>query len=78
MLTDPQLSGDDRVLGNKQVKVLVPGAETDSVVKLKLSKDLPPGIYYVGAVADAKDKVGESDETNNLAVSEPIVVIGEL
>ena len=55
-----------------------PGRETDRVVKLKPSKDLSRGIYYVGAVANAKGEVGESGKTTNLAISEPIVVIGEL
>lgn len=74
---DPQLGGEDRLLGKGTVAALPPGGEANLTVNLSLPKDLAPGTYYLGAVADPLGKVGESDETNNLAVSGPIVVTGK-
>lgn len=51
---DPQLGGGDRLLGKKGVKALLVGEEAVLALSLTLPKDLAPGTYYLGAVADAK------------------------
>ncbi|MCG6955100.1 MAG: hypothetical protein LJF04_03835 [Gemmatimonadetes bacterium] len=44
--------------------------------KIPVPESLPgPGTYYVGAIADQDQEIAESDETNNTAVSDAVVII---
>ncbi|MCH7728380.1 MAG: hypothetical protein IH991_18165, partial [Planctomycetes bacterium] len=42
------------------------------------SAAIQPGTYFLGAIVDATDLVGESDETNNVTVAKDIITIQEI
>jgi subtilase family serine protease len=76
-------SADDRYLGERSVPSLAPGATSGGTTQATIPNGLPVGTYYLIAVADASNAVGESNETNNtkylvVRVTKPDLVISAL
>ncbi len=69
--TDLQLDASDRFLGNLPVASLKAGASftSPSTFVVGIPPDLPPGTYFLVAVADSATNAVESDETNNVKFS---------
>lgn len=71
--TDQEWNVGDKYLGYDAVGGIEPGAWGWEEVNFKIPASTTPGDYYVLFVADASDKVEESDEDNNVR-SEAITV----
>jgi uncharacterized delta-60 repeat protein len=67
--TDAAVSGDDRVLLTRDVRVkLSPGRAKRYTLSFRLPGDLAAGTYFLGASIDTANSVAESNETNNSSV----------
>jgi len=64
---DESITTNDFVLGHRIVPPLAPGQISAENTPRTVSY-LPPGTYYLGAIADADLEIGETVETNNVAV----------
>ncbi|MDH5351028.1 MAG: Ig-like domain-containing protein, partial [Betaproteobacteria bacterium] len=66
---DEVLDASDVLLGTDHTRgKLRPGAAQEVRVDLDFDEDLRPGEYQLLALVDSRDKVRESDESNNLAL----------
>jgi sugar lactone lactonase YvrE len=69
--------GDERLIGSHPVPALASGATDTKTVMVTIPFNTQPGMYYLLACADDKNRVGESDEDNNcLASMSTIQVLG--
>ncbi len=57
---------------------LVPGGSFVCSGPVTIPSSLPPGVYFVGVIADDQGAIAESNKTNNTAVTGPITVTGAL
>ena len=75
VLLSPDAAPDasDRVIGS-EVWGLAPGQTMGGEGQVYIPPDVAPGTYHVILVVDPDDLVSESDETNNIAVSDPFTV----
>ena len=77
--TDPIITSDDIPIGSIYLSALAAGAQRIlTAEKAIIPCTLPPGIYYIGAIADSEDHVVESNEKNNSLVGNSIHVSGTL
>ncbi len=67
---DP-LPGAGSLLSQRDVASLAPGASVSLPTQISIDDDLPPGDYFVSAIADFQSSVGEADEGNNGLASAP-------
>lgn len=73
--TDPEITVDDRFLGQNAVGSLGPGNYLDlALTAVGIPIDLPTGDYWIGSMIDAYGVVNELDETNN-TYSVPVTVV---
>jgi subtilase family serine protease len=63
--TDATITTSDTFLGSRAVSSLPPGGSSTADTTLTLPTGLPPGTYYLGAIADDQHLVSEASETNN-------------
>ncbi len=63
---DPAISTSDVLLGFRTVPGLDPGAQDAGGGELTIPLQTTAGVYWVGAIADDLDEVGEQDEDNNV------------
>ncbi len=64
-------AGAGQLLALRDVPGLAPGASMSLPTQITIAEDLPPGDYFVSAVADFQGSVGEGDESNNGKASAP-------
>jgi hypothetical protein len=77
--TDPTITSGDVPIGSIYLNALAAGAQRIlTAEKATIPCTLPPGIYYIGAIADSDNRVVESNEKNNSLVGNPIHVSGAL
>ncbi len=62
-------------LANSTLLKLAPGATLPLTYSLQVPKDTPDGNYYLIAKIDVLDKIDESDEGNNVAVTNTTVTV---
>ena len=62
-------------LANSTLLKLAPGATLPLTYSLQLPKDLPDGNYYLLAKIDVLDKIDETDEDNNIAVTQTTLTV---
>jgi hypothetical protein len=67
---DP-LPGAGSLLTQRDIASLAPGASVSLPTQISIDDDLPPGDYFVSAIADFQSAVGEADEGNNGLASAP-------
>ena len=67
--TDAVITTADRQVANRYIYGLGAGAESAVDTVATIPRNLAPGIYYVGVIADYSDRQLESDETNNTLIS---------
>ena len=65
--SDPVLSSDDLLLDVEEIDDLESGEEEDGTEGLN-APDLPSGYYYLIVAVDPDDAIGESSESDNVAV----------
>ena len=67
-LTQPINPATDRVIGQRNIPMLAPGADSSvDEVPFTVPLDLAAGLYYLTACADADQQVIETNEVNNCA-----------
>lgn len=60
-----------RIIGERQVPLLGPGESSDqNTLQFNLPNDLPEGVYFMAACADADDGTAELDEGNNCSFNQ--------
>ena len=64
--TDTEITSSDLAIGIWEHRYGIAGGGTISkTVSITLNSDVPPGDYFIGAIADAGNRRPETDETNN-------------
>ncbi|HAS53470.1 MAG TPA: hypothetical protein DCS42_04705, partial [Nitrospiraceae bacterium] len=74
--TDATITTADTLLGLRYLTSLSAGEAIAHDTSALIPTSLKPGIYYLGAIADYKNSVIESDETNNVLLGGQFTVIG--
>jgi len=73
--TDSIITPDDYRIGEKWTGGLYPGDVAVYDVSFKVPGSVPPGTYYLGAIADHRNEQTEVDETNNTLAANSVEVI---
>jgi hypothetical protein len=71
---DSNITSADRRIGQRYVGSLVVGNTSVSDTMIQIPRNLPSGIYYVGAIADCRERIAEQDETNNALVGNALTI----
>src|SRR5262249_52517809 len=73
--TDPSITLTDRLVAARNVPGLAQGhSNTDMTMVGLLPRDIIPGTYYLGVIADRLGVVTEATKTNNARASDPIQI----
>jgi hypothetical protein len=66
----------DKLLGTRYLYLggLAPGHSRKSSTTLTLPTILPPGTYYLGALADSINRFPEESETNNASAGNTVTI----
>ena len=84
--TDSMITTSDIYLGTRSVASLAAGASNAAATAVTIPRiigydedgypiSLPPGTYYIGAIADTYNKVQESSEVNNALAGNQLVIM---
>ncbi len=66
--TDPRTA---QIIGERQVPLLGPGESSEpNTLQFNLPNDLPEGVYFMAACADADNGIAELDEGNNCSFNQ--------
>ena len=76
--TDAIINTSDRALTTFYVSPLAAGALRTYTIKTNIPTSTPPGNYYVGAIADTGNRVGESNENNNALAGNTISIVSKV
>jgi Ca2+-binding RTX toxin-like protein len=72
--THTTVTTSDTLIGTYSASSLQAGATQSESIAFSLPSNIAAGTYYLGVIADATSKVAESNETNNVSSSIPVVV----
>jgi subtilisin family serine protease len=72
--TDPIITKDDLEIRSGFVSGLAAGAQQVLTINSTIPANLTPGTYYIGAIADSRTNVAESNETNNSLVGGQVII----
>jgi len=72
---DQVVSSDDINLGYGDVPNLTMGKSREGVASVTIPLKVPPGTYYLVAMADSMGKISEKDKKNNYHVQESPIII---
>ncbi|WP_088280523.1 CARDB domain-containing protein [Ideonella sp. A 288] len=75
---DNVITTTDVLVTTVQVPALAAGASTLLTVPTTIPVTLPPGVYYIGAIADAAGNIVESNELNNTRASATTITTSTL
>jgi subtilisin family serine protease len=75
---DPTINTSDRAITTFYVSPLAPGVQRAYITKPIIPANLVPGIYYIGAIADTGNRVGESNENNNALAGNQITIVSRV
>jgi uncharacterized repeat protein (TIGR01451 family) len=75
---DETINTYDRAITTFYVSPLPAGAQRTYTVKPLIPGTLAPGIYYIGAIADTGNRVGESNESNNSLAGNKISFVSKV
>jgi hypothetical protein len=67
--TDQNITSADILLGRVTSNPLSPGQSLTVSFTATIPTSLAPGIFFVGAIADAQAQINESNETNNITTA---------
>ena len=62
---NPTITGSDKLLASYTISSLAPGQSIPMTVTAAIPNNIPPGNWYIGAIADFSNAVRESSEVNN-------------
>ncbi len=71
--SDSNITTGDTFLGQEYLSSLVAGGEQTFTTTITIPKNIT-GTYYIGAIADTKSKIAESDESNNSFAASPTTI----
>ncbi len=71
---DPTITRDDIAIGSGFVQSLAAGGQQTFTIKPMIPASIAPGSYYIGAIADSRNNVAESNENNNFFVGNQITI----
>lgn len=71
--SDSNITTGDRLLGHEFIGSLAAGSEVSYTMTITIPKKTA-GTYYIGAIADSKNRVTESDEGNNSFTAGPTII----
>ncbi len=71
--TDSTITMSDKLLNYRYVPTLAAGASNTKSITVNIPT-MAPGTYYVGAIADIFDNLGEVDENNNIVTGNMITI----
>jgi len=71
---DTTITTGDLFFASCQISGLAAGTSTTCSGPVTIPASLPPGVYFVGVIADDQGAVGESNESNDTALTGPITV----
>jgi subtilase family serine protease len=72
--TDSVITLDDKLLNYRYVPTLAAGASSTKNTTVNIPS-MAPGTYYIGAIADIFNNLGEADENNNIVTGNMITII---
>jgi subtilisin family serine protease len=72
---DPIITASDRLLYHKRMYKQTPPGKTYSRNFSRTLRGVTPGTYYLGMIVDHYDQQTETNENNNIAVSQPLAVV---
>jgi subtilase family serine protease len=73
---DDVITTYDMMIGSRLVTGLTAGSSDTADTAIVLPGSIAPGTYYIGAIADYRNDVKESDETNNALTGNRITIFG--
>jgi subtilisin family serine protease len=76
--TDSIINTSDLAITTFYVSPLAPGAQRAYTTKPIIPANLAPGIYYLGAISDTGNRVGESNENNNAVAGNQIIIVSKV
>jgi subtilase family serine protease len=71
---DSMITNSDYYIGSRYVSSLAPGASSVGDTLCNIPGNLPPGTYFIGAIADTNNSIKESDKSNNALAGSQITV----
>jgi len=71
--SDSNITTGDTFLGQEYLSSLAAGGEQTFTTTITIPKNIT-GTYYIGAIADTKSKIAESDESNNSFAASPTII----
>jgi uncharacterized repeat protein (TIGR01451 family) len=75
---DPIIDTKDVAVSTFYVSPLVSGAQQAYTVKPVIPGTVAPGMYYIGAIADTGNRVGESNKNNNALAGNQISIVSKV
>lgn len=75
--TDTTITAADIQIGQRTVPNIVAGRADGGTTTVVIPATVPPGLYYVGACADAPGAIFESNESDNCMASGPTIRVTE-
>ncbi|MCB9757972.1 MAG: fibronectin type III domain-containing protein [Candidatus Omnitrophica bacterium] len=72
--TDSVITSNDKFLNYRYVPTLDGGASNTRSITINIPSTIAPGTYYVGAIVDVFNSLGEADENNNIVTGNTITV----
>lgn len=76
--TDPIITTADTMIGGSYTGPLAAGASLTTNIGTAIPGNLPPGSYYLGAIADYANSEPESNETNNAITGAALSTVHEV
>ncbi len=75
--TNSQVTTSDSRIGSVDVSNISANGAIDLAIAARFGAGLTPGTYWIGAIADLLNAIGETRETNNASAPVQITVAGE-
>jgi len=75
---DPTINTNDIAVTTFYVSPLLAGAQQTYTVNPVIPSTVTPGTYYIGAIADTSNAIGESNKTNNALVGNQISIVSKV
>jgi len=72
--TDSTITKDDIAIGSGFIQSLAAGGQQTFTINPMIPASVAPGSYYIGAIADSRNNVAESNENNNSFVGNQITI----
>src|SRR5262249_30678502 len=72
--TDTTITSSDTLIATRSTPLLTVGGSDAESVSPSFPRNLVPGTYYIGAIADYNGQITESNEANNASNALPVIL----